>query len=106
MTKLARAISAAAMAVVMTTTMAATSLAANDISVCSTCGHTTQVGSIEGPYHYTFVRTHTFKDANENKQTCTITKKVGYLVERCTSCGTVVSKNSYTFGEEIHSIKH
>ncbi len=102
MTKLARAISAAAMAVVMTTTMAATSLAANDISVCSTCGHTTQVGSIEGPYHYTFVGTHELSDG----RTCTITKKVGYLVERCTSCGTVVSKNSYTFGEEIHSIKH
>lgn len=102
MTKLARAITAAAMAVVMTTTMAATSLAANDISVCSTCGHTNQVGSIEGPYHYTFVGTH----KTENDDTCTVTKKVGYLVERCTSCGTVVSKNSYTFGEEIHSINH
>lgn len=103
MTKLARAISAAAMAVVMTTTMAATSLAANDISVCSTCGHTTQVGSIEGPYHYSYVGTH---NPYGDNRTCTITKKVGYLVERCTSCGTVVSKNSYTFGEEIHSIKH
>ena len=102
MTKLARAISAAAMAVVMTTTMAATSLAANDISVCSTCGHTTQVGSIEGPYQYSFLGTHTLTDG----RTCTVTQKIGFIVERCTKCGTVVSKNSTTIGGEIHSIKH
>ena len=91
------------MAVVMTATMAATSSAANDISVYSTCGHTTQVGSIEGPYHYSFYGTHV---PENDTRTCTITKRVGYLVERCTSCGTVVSKNSYTFGEKIHSINH
>lgn len=106
MTKLARAITAAAMAVVMTTTMAATSLAANDISVCSACGHTTQVGSIEGPYQYSFLGTHTFKDDNGNLKTCTITQKIGFIVERCTKCGTVVSKNSTTIGGEIHSINH
>lgn len=103
MTKLARAISAAAMAVVMTTTMAATSLAANDISVCSTCGHTTQVGSIEGPYQYSFIGTH--KPYNDER-TCTITQKIGFIVERCTKCGTVVSKNSTTIGGRIHSINH
>ncbi|CCY17218.1 unknown [Eubacterium sp. CAG:786] len=102
MTKLARAISAAAMAVVMTTTMAATSLAANDISVCSTCGHTTQVGSIEGPYQYSFLGTHTLTDG----RICTVTQKIGFIVERCTKCGTVVSKNSTTIGGEIHSINH
>lgn len=105
MTKLAKTITTVVMAAVMTITMAVTSSAANDIAVCSTCGHTTQVGSIEGPYHYSYVGSHTVTVNGVNK-TCTMTQKVGYIVERCTNCGTVVSKNSTTIGGVIHSINH
>lgn len=97
MKKYVKKLTAAVIAVIMVMGMAV-SASAENIAVCSTCGHSTQTTAIEGPYHYTYVGPCS---TNAN---CTITKKVGILRQRCTLCGAILSESAYIIPTPIHSV--
>lgn len=94
-------IAAIALAAALTAGVSVYAAADNGIEICSTCGHTSQTSSVEAPYHYTYVGSHTV-----NGKTCTITRKVGILRSRCNNCGAIVSEVDYVIPTDIHSISH
>lgn len=100
MKKHVKNLAAAAMAVVMVMGMAIFSGAEN-IAVYSTCGHSTQTTSIEGPYQTTYKGQHLVEG-----KTCTITRRVGIRRQRCTLCGAILSETAYEIPTDIHSISH
>ncbi len=74
---------------------------ADSPSTYSDCYHGTLTASVEGPYHEATYYEHMYQG-----KTCRVTRSVGFLVQRCVHCGTIVSKDSYTIPIDHHSISH
>lgn len=68
---------------------------ADDVAVCSSCGHTTLSASVSGPYHYEYTQHDHDGDGIID---CTITKTIGILTQRCSNCGTIVYQEATTTG--------